>query len=224
MESARNQFLEVIQQRHDLLAARYELAEIGLIQHRPREAVQQASEILSTQPNDRRARLLYGGGLIGTGDLEAARAVVTRLIRDFPQDPEPQVQLGLLALAEGNFPHAIDILTEHRASGDARVFAALAQAYVRENQLDQARAILNEGLGKWPDSSVLLEQVAGTEALSGHYDVALAQYQKLLSSDPKSIVLGGAWPKCAISRATIAVRSPTTRRRMAWTATMSEWL
>ena len=30
---------------------------------------------------------------------------------------------------------------------------------------------------------------ADTEALSGHYDLALAQYQKLLPGDPKSIVL-----------------------------------
>lgn len=189
LENARSQYLEAIQKRHNLPAARYELAEIGLMQHRPQDAVQQASEILSKQPSDRRARLLYASGLIGTGDAEAARAVVRRLIQDFPQDPEPQVQLGLLTLAEGKFPQAIDILTKYRDSGDARIFAALAQAYVRENQLDQARAILNEGLGKLPNSSVLLEQFAGTEALSGHYNVALAQYQKLLSSDPKSIVL-----------------------------------
>ena len=189
LENARSRFLEAIQQQHNLLAARYELAEIGLMQHRPQDAVQQASEILSTQPDDRRARLLYGSALMGTGDPEAARAVVTRLVKDFPQDPEPQVQLGLLALAERNFPQAIDILTKHRDSGDVRIFAALAQAYTHENQLDQARAVLNEGLGKWPNSSVLLEQFAGTEALSGHYDVALAQYQKLLSSDPKSTIL-----------------------------------
>jgi tetratricopeptide (TPR) repeat protein len=189
LENARNQFLEAIHQSHDLLAAHYELAEIGLLQHRPQEAVRQSSEILSTQPNDRRARLLYASGLIGTGDAVAARAVLARLIKDFPQDPEPQVQLGFLALAEGNSPQAIDILSKRRDSGDARVFAAMAQAYVHENRLDQARAILNEGLDKWPTSSILLEQYAGTEALAGHYDVALAHYQRLLSSDPKSIVL-----------------------------------
>jgi tetratricopeptide (TPR) repeat protein len=189
LESARTQYLEVIHQHQDLLASRYELAEIGLNLHRPQEAVQQAGEILSTQPNDRRARLLYGSGLLATGDRDAARAVFTGLIKDNPQDVEPQVQLGFLALADKNFPQAIDILGQHRAHGDARIFAALAQAYVHEKQLDQARAILNEGLGKWPNSSALLEQLAGEEALSGHYDLALAQYQKLLSSDPKSIVL-----------------------------------
>ncbi len=60
---------------------------------------------------------------------------------------------------------------------------------MHEKQFDQARAILNEGLGKWPNSAVLLEQLAGDEALSGQYDLALAQYQKLLSADPTSIIL-----------------------------------
>ncbi len=89
---------------------------------------------------------------------------------------------------KGTSPQAIDILSPHRASGDARIFAALANAYLNQKQFDQARAILNEGLGKWPDSSDLLEQIARTEALAGHYDLALAQFQKLLAADPKSIV------------------------------------
>jgi tetratricopeptide (TPR) repeat protein len=189
LESARNQFLEVIHVRRDLLAPHFELAEIALLRQRPQEAVQQSGEILATQPNDRRARLLYASGLIGIRDADAARGVLTRLIKDFPQDAEPQIQMGLLALAEKNFPQAIEILSKHRASGDARVFAALANAHLNEKQFDQSRAILNEGLSKWPNSSVLLEQLAGTEAVSGHYDVALAQYQKLLSLDPKSIIL-----------------------------------
>jgi tetratricopeptide (TPR) repeat protein len=189
LEAARKQFLAAIQQGRDVTSARYELADIGLIQHRPQEAVQQASQILNAQPNDRKARLLYATGLIASGDGQTARAILARLIKDFPQDPEPQVQLGLLALADRDFPQAIQILGNRRANGDARTFAALANAYLHAKQLDQAHAILNEGLGKWPDSSMLLEQLADAEALSGHYDLALAQYQKLLSSDPKSIAL-----------------------------------
>jgi len=189
LESARTQFVEVIQQRSDFLAARYELADIGLIQHRPRETVQHATEILKTQPNDRRARLLYARGLIESGDGVTARAILTRLIHDFPQDAEPQVQLGFLALREKNFPQAIEILAKHRASGDARTVAALANAYINQRQFDQARVVLNEGLGKWPASPILLEPLADMEALDGHYDIALAQFEKLLASDPKSVVL-----------------------------------
>jgi tetratricopeptide (TPR) repeat protein len=189
LENASNQFLDVIHQRSDLVSARYELAEISLVLNRPQEAVQQANEILSTHPNDQRARLLYARGLIGTGEAETARSVLTRLIKDFPQDGEPQVQIGLLALAQNNFPQAIAVLGKQRASGDARLFAALGDAYLHAKQFDQARAVLNQGLGKWPGSPVLLQRLADTEALSGHYDLALAQYQKLLSSDPKSIIL-----------------------------------
>jgi predicted Zn-dependent protease len=189
LDSARPQFLEALHQRRDLTAARYQLADIALIQHRPQEAVQQARAILSTQPNDRRARLLYASGLIGAGDTGTARGVLTQLIEDFPQDAESQVQLGFLALAEKNFPQAIVVLNKHRANGDARVFSGLANAYVHEKQLDQARAILNEGLGKWPGSGDLLAQLADTEVLSGQYDLALPQYQRLLAADPKSIVL-----------------------------------
>ena len=184
LENAGNQFLEVTRQRKDFAAARYELAEIGLALNRPREAVQQANGFLSTHPSDRRARLLYARGLIGTGEAEAARGVLAGLIKDFPQDAEPQMQLGLLALSEKNLRQAIDILSKHRATGDARTFAALANAYLNEKQFDQARAILNEGLGRWPASSVLMEQLGDAEALSGNYDLALAQYQKLLSVEP----------------------------------------
>jgi tetratricopeptide (TPR) repeat protein len=188
LAGARSQFLEVIHQHHDLLPPRYQLAEIALLQQRPHEAVQQAGEILSTQPKDRQARLLYSSGLIATGDTQTARGVLNRLIEDFPQDAEPQVQMGLLTLAEKNFPQAIEILNKYRAGGDARVFAALGNAYLNEKQFEQARLILNEGLAKWPKSSVLLEQLAGTDALSGRYDLALAEYQKLLASDTKSIL------------------------------------
>jgi tetratricopeptide (TPR) repeat protein len=189
LESARKQLLGAVQQRPDLIAARYELARIGLLQHHPQEAVQQASEILSAHPNDRQARLLYATGLMGAGDTETARAVLMRLIKDFPRDSEPQVQLGLLALAEKNFAQAAQLLGKQRANGDARTFAALANAYVHEKQFDQARATSSEGLSKWPNSPALLEQLADTEALSGHYDVALTQYQKALSFDPQSIDL-----------------------------------
>jgi tetratricopeptide (TPR) repeat protein len=189
LESARKQFLEAVQRRNDLTAARYELARVNLIQHHPQDAVQQASAILKTLPNDRQARLLYATSLIGAGDGETARAVLARLIKDFPQDSEPQIQLGLLALAGKNFTQAIQILGKYRANGDARTFTALASAYLHEKQFEPARVILTEGLGKWPESSALLEQLANTESLSGHYDLALTQYQKALSFDPKSIDL-----------------------------------
>ncbi len=189
LESARAQYMQVIRQGSDVLRARYELAEIGLMQHRPQESVQQAREILKIEPGSRRGRLLYAAGLIGIGDGDASRAVLTQLAKDFPRDAEPQVQLGLLALAERNFGQAIEILNKQRVTGDARIFAALGSAYIGAQQLDRASAILTEGVGKWPGSRDLLEQLARTQVLSGHYDLARDQFQSLLAADPKSVVL-----------------------------------
>lgn len=188
LNAARNQFVESIQRQKDVTAARYQLAEINLIQQRPADAIQQAGEILGRHPNDRRARLLRTAGLIATGD-EAARAELTQLIKEFPHDTEPQLQLGLLAIAEKKYSDAIDLLSRYRASGDARVSNGLAVAYLHQKQYDKAREALNEGLKKEPDSPMLLERLADTEALTGQYDLAIDHLQKLLSRDPQSVSL-----------------------------------
>jgi tetratricopeptide (TPR) repeat protein len=189
LENARNQFVQALQGGREFASARYEIAEIGLLQHRPQEAVQQAKEVMNQQPRDRRARLLYATGLIGTGEIEAAKAVLTGLIKDFPNDAEPQVQLGLAALAQRNYSQAIEMLSRFRTSGDARTFAALGSAYLHEKQFDQAHAVLSEGVAKWPGSPALLEQLGDSDALSARYEPALAEYQQALSLDPKSVEL-----------------------------------
>jgi tetratricopeptide (TPR) repeat protein len=185
-DGARSQLLEAIAKQNDLVPARYELAEISLAQQ-PRETVRQANEILKAWPQDRRARLLRASGMIGTGDGAFARAELAQLIKDAPQDPEPRFQLGFLAIAEQKYSEAIAILGQHRDSGDARVFSGLAVAYVNQKQIDKAQEALGEGLRKSPNSPVLLDQLAGTEALTGQYDLAIKQFRQLLGRDPRSV-------------------------------------
>jgi len=189
LNAARGQFVESIKKQKDLIGARYELAEVSLMSGRPADAVQQANRILELRPNDRRARLLRTGGLIATGDAAEARGELAQLIKQFPSDTEPRLQLGLLAIAEKKYSDAIEVLSKHRASGDPRVNTGLAVAYLHQKQYDKAREALNEGLKNEPDSPMLLERLADTEALTGQYDLAIDHLQKLLSSDPKSVNL-----------------------------------
>ncbi len=189
LNAARGEFVESIKKQKDLIGARYELAEVSLMTERPADAVQQANRILELRPNDRRARLLRTGGLIATGDAAEARGELAQLIKQFPRDTEPRLQLGLLAIAEKKYSDAIEVLSKHRASGDARVNTGLAVAYLHQKQYDKAREALNEGLKNEPDSPMLLERLADTEALTGQYDLAIDHLQKLLSSDPKSVNL-----------------------------------
>jgi tetratricopeptide (TPR) repeat protein len=187
LNAARGQFVESIKKQKDLIGARYELAEVSLMTERPADAVQQANKILELRPNDRRARLLRTGGLIATGDAAEARGELAQLIKQFPSDTEPRLQLGLLAIAEKKYSDAIEVLSKHRASGDSRVNTGLAVAYLHQKQYDKAREALNEGLKNEPASPMLLERLADTEALTGHYDLAIDHLQKLLSSDPKPV-------------------------------------
>jgi tetratricopeptide (TPR) repeat protein len=189
LNAARDQFAAAIKRQNDLLAARYQLAEIDLLQQQPAQAVQQADRILELRPHDRRARLLRTGGWIALGDAAAARTDLARLIQEAPQDTEPQLQLGLLAIAEKQYATAIGVLSKYRRSGDARVWDGLAIAYLRQKQYDKAREVLDEGLRNTPDSPMLLRELADTEALSGQYDLAMEQLRKLLSLDPKSVHL-----------------------------------
>jgi len=189
LNAARGEFTESIKKQKDLIGARYELAEVSLMSGRPADAVQQANRILELRPNDRRARLLRTGGLIATGDAAEARGELAQLIKQFPSDTEPRLQLGLLAIAEKKYSDAIEVLSKHRASGDPRVNTGLAVAYLHQKQYDKAREALNEGLKNEPDSPMLLERLADTEALTGQYDLAIDHLQKLLSSDPKSVNL-----------------------------------
>ncbi|HLK19219.1 MAG TPA: tetratricopeptide repeat protein [Bryobacteraceae bacterium] len=189
LNAARDQFAAAIKRQNDFFAARYQMAEIDLIQQRPNEAVQQAEKILELRPLDRRARLLRSGGWIALGDAASARADLARLIKEAPNDPEPHMQLGLLAIAERKYDDALATLGKYRQSADPRVSDGLAIAYLHQKQFDKAREVLDEGLRKTPDSPMLLRELADTEALTGQYDAAVDQLKKLLVQEPKSIHL-----------------------------------
>jgi tetratricopeptide (TPR) repeat protein len=187
--AARGQFTESIKKQGSLLAARYELAEVSLLTERPADAVQQANKILEARPKDRRARLLRTSGWIQLGEKGAASFELAQLIQQLPSDTEPQLQLGLLALSERKYPNAIVALSKVRGSADPRVATGLAVAYLHQHQYDQARDAIQDGLRRAPNSPELLEQLPEIEALSGHNDLAIAGFEKLISADPKSVKL-----------------------------------
>jgi len=186
-DTARAQYLEAVRKDGNYLRARYALAEIGLLQKRPEETLQQADEILKRRPDDPRARLLRAQALTRSGSPASARVELTRLMKDFPKDSQPEVELGLLALSEKKFQEAEEIFGKLRTAGDPRAIAGLAKSYTAQGQFDKAIGVLNEGLKKSNNSALLLNQLTVTEALGGQYDSAIAGLQKLVAFAPKSV-------------------------------------
>jgi len=189
LDLARPLFQQVIQRRGDFIRARYELVEIDLLQRHPAEALKQANNILALKPGDERGALLQAECLMALGDptdLATARAKLTGLNKNSPQETAPLVQLGLLALKQNAFKEATDIFQKLRAKGEQQGFLGLATTYSSQRQYDQAIGVMQEGLRKWPDSTQILAQLATTEALAGHYDFAISYLQRLVDADPKS--------------------------------------
>jgi len=185
LDTARARYLEVLNKNGKYLQARYALAEIGLIQKRPDETLQQADEILKLRPDDPRARLLRAQALARTGNAATARVELTR-IKDFQHNPQAQVELGLLALSENKFREAEQVFGKLRETGEPQAIAGLARAYASQKQYDKALGVLNEGLKKSNNSPLLLSQLGSTEALAGKYDAAIATFGKLIALRPKS--------------------------------------
>jgi tetratricopeptide (TPR) repeat protein len=187
LEAARAQFSEAIRMRNGYLPARYELAEIGLLEKRPAAALEQANAILAANPNDRRARLIYARSLLASGDAVRAHTELTQLIKDAPKDVEARLELGSLAFQQRKYHEAIETLSELRDNGDPRVFAGLVASYARLGQIDKAVEVANEGLKRSPDSTVIREQLAESATLGGKFDLAISEFQKLIALNSKSV-------------------------------------
>ncbi len=187
LDAARTRYQEAVKRQKNNWLARYALAEIGLVQKRPSDTLQQADEILKARPNDGKARLLRAQALARLGNSAIARAELTDLAKDYPKDVQPRLELGILALSEKKYREAEQIFDTLQSNGDPRAIVGKAMSYSAENRLDKAAEILNEGLKKSPDSALLINQLASIQAQAGKYDLAIAGYRRLLAVEPKSL-------------------------------------
>jgi tetratricopeptide (TPR) repeat protein len=187
LDSARAQFSEALRMRRDYPPARFELAEISLLQHRPEEALEQANTILAANPQDHSARLLYARALLASGDSVRAHTQLAQLAKDSPQDLEARLQLASLAFGQQKYHEAIETLNDLKSSRDPRVFAGLVAAYSRMGQTDKALELGNEGLKQSPGSPVIREQLAESATYGGKFDVAISEFEKLIAANPKSM-------------------------------------
>lgn len=184
--AAREHFQTALTKKSTLVEPRLELADLDLVQRQFGDALKQIDEALRLQPNNAKGSLLHARVLMATGRLSDARAELTKLIKESPQDTNAQLELGVLAIVERRYPDALEIFGKLRAT-DPRASAGLASAYAALRQTQKAEQVMTEALKKWPDSPVLLEEMAGLNARNGNYDGAISQFEQLLAKDPKNV-------------------------------------
>lgn len=208
LEGARSQFVKAlhqsdVHQSSDPTAARYELAEIALQQQHSREAVEQAGAILSAQPNDRRARLLYATALLQTGDAQTARGVLTRLMADYPGDVRVFAALASAYRGQKQLDQARQVLHDGLAKwpDSLALLEQLADIEALSGHYEAAQVQYEKLLSRDPRSLDLLRRLGEVADRLGDHNRAIAYYQRahdLAPSDAAAeIELADAWARAS---------------------------
>jgi len=94
----------------------------------------------------------------------------------------------MLAIAEKKFNEAEGIFRKlyQPGQGDTKPAEGLVETYSAQNQFDTALQLLQGDLKKSPDSLAIRRLLAITAVRARKYDLAIAEFGRLLEKDPKS--------------------------------------
>jgi len=186
VSEATAQFQSALNHKPDYVQPRLALAQIDVSRKKYPEALRFAEQAVALEPNNEAAQYWRGVSLRGTGNYREARAVLTRVAAADPQLTDAQLQLGLLDMAENKFSEAAARFEKMYQPGrDARPLEGLARTYAAQNELPKVIPVLTEELKKSPDSVPLHVLLATAASDSKQWDLAIQQYEWLISSDPK---------------------------------------
>lgn len=186
-EGARGQQQEAIKRQPDFLLPQLALAELFQAQGDYRTVLNYANRILAINPDSAPARLLHAIGLMHTGSEREAARELSALERAYPHEPKVQVQLALLDLRQHKFALAENRLRNILAGHVDYVgaYSALVEVLNAQDRLAEAVPLLNRALNQSTEADGVRSLLADTALQLGDANMALAQYRKLIDSQPE---------------------------------------
>jgi tetratricopeptide (TPR) repeat protein len=186
LDKARTSFLEANRRQRTFLPSRSALAQLSLDAARYREVQQYANEILALNSKNPEARYYLCAALTGLERFADARQELNSLLKEFPQYPEPRLQMALLNLAEGKLGEAEDGLRRmYSGTGDVRALTGIVEVYLAGDQKQKALQVVLDELNRRPSSPRIRLLYAQTALRTGRYQVAADQFLKLVEDDPE---------------------------------------
>jgi len=186
--SGQAELREAVKRRRDLLPAYIALTEVTIDMRQYREALQNANEILAQAPRNQRGRLLRAVALVGQENYLMARPELERLVQEYPEFGEAQLQYALLNLAEKRMPDAEAQLRRLYRPGhaDPRVLRGMAEVHVMQGRLNEAIALVRDEIRKSPPPAIdhrrLLAELA---TRGGQFDLAVTTLHELIALDAR---------------------------------------
>jgi tetratricopeptide (TPR) repeat protein len=125
-----------------------------------------------------------------TGKADKSAALLSEMLKKFPQNVQLIEMMGQTQLVNNNFAEAESNFKAMTAlqPKDAGGYRALADLYVRQKRYDEANKIIQEGLHEQPDDLYLQLALAGLLIVKGDNDGAIAKYEAILKVYPTLVV------------------------------------
>lgn len=188
VDQARIQFQEAVKYRPDYTPARLALAQLHLAKNEFTKALQAAEDILNYDANNIPARMIRTSCRIGLGDLPTARNELNLVLAANPTYPDALFQMGVLNYQEKKYKEAEQnfVQLQNTSPNDPRGLVGRVETFVAEKQFDTAIQLLQNDLAKNPERSFYRLALGNTAVRAKKYDLAIAEYGKLINKDAKN--------------------------------------
>lgn len=187
---AHYQLAEVLRFRGDLAMARQEVAP--------------AAELARQLPLPRQQKLLIEAAqMFDDGRIEDAIEILKTAVRDFPREPEPRLLLAQALEIAWEFEESARVLEEllDFDQRNAAAYNLLGVTYAQLGNLPKALQAVDKYAALLPaDSPNAIDSRGDVFSVSGHFEEAVAEYQKNLKLNPNFI----AYPDVKIAVAYVA--------------------
>lgn len=188
LDAATARFQQAAKADPQIVAPHVALARIALLRKSYASVLEQAGLVLAAQPEDSTARLLRIMALTGLGSYAQAKNEAEQLGRSTKDAPPVEMELGIIALDQKNYPEAEKHFRKLYKEGDPNLYAltGLVNSYIGEHQSDRALELAEAELKHSPDSTKKAALLVATAEQAGKPDVAILELQKLATQNPKS--------------------------------------
>jgi len=187
-EQARQQFAEAIRLKPDYIPARVALAQLQVTRGEFDNAFKTAADILAVDSNSTTAKLIQSAALLGMKKYAASREILQSILAANPNSADTLFQLGVVNLSEGRYREAEDAFrkTHVLSPANSRGLMGIVETYLAQNQTDKAMALLQAEVQKSPNRMDYHLALGNTAVRVGRYDLAIAEFQKVLAGSDKN--------------------------------------